>query len=330
MGFSGIKKLTKKKHRVFLWIVVWLLIGIFASTFFPFMGIFILTPLIGLCAVLFVLSIFGLDLRNMTFVKFIIILVIIILLISTLFIFNQIIFFLFSAAIISYILITAGFSLYGCYTGGKDVDEFIYKKFPSPLNHITRLAEFLGGILLGLLIVYLTLIFTGYQLILITWIFFIIIIGLTAISVIILITGKFNAWLGTFSIYAGIYFAYLVVVFLFASIIFAQQGIYPIVIRLIMATLDVLILLYTIGSLVGERMEILSKKLKFIKAETILMWLIFSKASYELAIIIDPFLISIKNQWVLFIFVALLGIVGLYGILSYKKYRKKRKRKKRT
>lgn len=44
MGFSGIKKLTKKKHRVFLWIVVWLLIGIFASTFFPFMAVFILTP----------------------------------------------------------------------------------------------------------------------------------------------------------------------------------------------------------------------------------------------------------------------------------------------
>jgi hypothetical protein len=53
-----------------------------------------------------------------------------------------------------------------------------------------------------------------------------------------------------------------------------------------MVTLDVLILLYTIGSLVGEHMEILSKKLKFIKAETILIWLIFSKASYELAIIL--------------------------------------------
>ncbi|MFX1257138.1 MAG: hypothetical protein ACFFAN_04735 [Promethearchaeota archaeon] len=325
MGFADLKELTKKKNKVFLWIVVWLLVGIFLSAFFPFWGIYALTLLIGLCATMFVLSILGLDLRNMKFFTFILILVISILLAFFLLLWNQVIFYLFFAAIVSYILITAGFGLYGCYAGGKDVDEIIYTKFPSPLNHITRWLEFLGGIFLGLLIIYLTFIFTGGQLFLITWVIIISILVLAGICILFLLTGRFNAWLGTFSIYVGIYFFYLVVSLLYASTIYSQTGAYPIVIRLIIATLDILILLYTIGTLIGERAEIISKKVKVLKPETILMWLIFSKACYELAILLDPNITSLKNQWVLFIFAVLLGIVGLIGIISYKKYRKKKK-----
>ncbi len=55
------------------------------------------------------------------------------------------------------------------------------------------------------------------------------------------------------------------------------------------------------------------------------MWLIFSKAAYELAILINPTLISITNLWILLVYTILLGIVGLIGILQYKKYRKKKK-----
>lgn len=319
-------ELLKKKNRIFFWIVLWLLIGVFLSAFFPFWGILILTVLIGLCATLFVLSIFLLNLRKISLVIFFIILIITVLLTFTLFIFNQIIFFMSYAAVISYVLITAIFSLYGCYTGGKKIDEYIYKKFPSPLNHVIRLIEFLGGIFLGLLIVYLTLLFTGGQLILITWIFGLTIVGLAALTIILLLTRKFNAWLGTFSIYGGAYFCYLVVVFLFGISLYQGLGTNPIL-SWVFIVADILILLYVIERLMGERAELLSKKLKPIKAESILMWLIFSKASYELAIILDPTWTSFKNQWVLYIFVFLVGIVGIYGLIKYKKYRK-RKRKK--
>jgi hypothetical protein len=84
--------------------------------------------------------------------------------------------------------------------------------------------------------------------------------------------------------------------------------------------------LYTIGILVGKRAELISKKIKLFKADTILIWLIFSKAAYEMAIINNPGLVSDKNWWVLTIFIFLLGIVGVLGIATYKKYRKKRKK----
>ncbi len=101
-------------------------------------------------------------------------------------------------------------------------------------------------------------------------------------------------------------------------------GAYPLLIKIIIAIADVIILLYTIGSIIA-RTEIIGKKVK-IKAETILMWLLFSKAAYELAKILDPLLITVKNQWVLFIFVVLFGIVGLIGIFSYSGYRRRKKK----
>ncbi len=318
-------ELLKKKNRIFFWIVIWLLIGVFLSSFFLNWGILVLTVLIGLCATLFVLSIFLLNLRKMSYVILFIILIITILLSLTLIIFNEIILFISYAAVISYVLITAVLSLYGCYNGGKKIDEYIYKKFPSPINHIIRLIEFLGGIFLGLLIVYLTFIFTGGQLVLITWIFAFTIVGLAAFGIfLLLITGKFNAWLGTFSLYGGIYFCYLVVVFLFGISLYQGLGTNPIL-TWVFIVADILILLYVIERLMGERAELLSKKLKPIKAESILMWLIFSKAAYELAIILDPTWTSFRNQWVLYIFVALVGLVGIYGLLKYKKYRKRKK-----
>lgn len=320
-------ELLKKKNRIFFWIVIWLLIGVFLSAFFLNWGIIVLTVLIGLCATLFVLSIFTLNLRKMSYVIFFILIIITILLSLTLIIFNKIILFMSYAAVISYVLITAIFSLYGCYSGGKKIDEYIYKKFPSPINHIIRLIEFLGGIFLGLLIVYLTFIFTGGQLVLITWIFAFTIVGLAAFGIfLLLITGKFNAWLGTFSIYGGLYFCYLVVVFLFGISLYQGLGTNPIL-TWVFIVADILILLYVIERLMGERAELLSKKLKSIKAETILMWLIFSKAAYELAIILDPNWTSFRNQWVLYIFVTLVGLVGIYGLIKYKKYRKRTRKK---
>jgi hypothetical protein len=205
------------------------------------------------------------------------------------------------------------------------VDEFIYKKLPGPINLIFRWFEFLGGMVLGILIVYYTFVFTGGKLFVITWIIILTLIFLAVVCVIMLLTGKFNAWLGPYAIYAGIYFFYLVVAFLLATTLYAEPGGFPIFIRIVIAFLDLIILLYTIGTLIGERADLIRKKLKFLSTDAILMWLIFCKASYELTIILNPKFTNFKNQWVLFILVALLGIVGLYGIIKYKKHRKKRK-----
>ena len=308
---------------MFLVIIIWLLNGVFIGAFRPNIGIIILIPLIPCCVVLFILSLF-MNIRELRVPIVILIIIITIIINPLFFLFQQITGFLYHQAILSYVIIVSLFSLYGAYLFGKKVDENIYTKIPSPLNHIIRWFEFLGGVILGIYIIYLTFIFTGSRLILVTTIIIIAIIGLAAFSLIFLITGKFNAWLGTFSIYAGLYFAYLVISFLFAREIFDQPGTYPFFIRIIIATFDILILLYTIGILIG-RGDIISKKIKVISADTILMWLIFSKAAYELAILMNPLLTSITNRWLLLVYTILVGIVGLIGIFSYKKYRKKKK-----
>ena len=190
-----------------------------------------------------------------------------------------------------------------------------------------RWIEFAGGIALGLLIIWWIYIWTGSQLYLITWIVIITILVLAGIALLLILTGQFNAWLGTFSLYAGLYFAFLVVAFLIGPELLMQGSAFPFLILILFTLFDVIILLYTIGVLVGERAETISRKIK-IGPDTILMWLIFSKASYELAKLINPSTISFKYWWVLVIFVVLLGIVGFVGIVKYKKFRASIKRKR--
>ena len=318
-SFSNI---GNKKNRVFLVIIIWLLIGVFIGSFHP-IGVFILMPLIPCCVVLFILSLVT-NIRELSVPMVILIIIITVIITPFIFFFGQIIGFLYHQAILSYVIIVSLFSLFGAYLFGKSVDEYIYTKFPSPLHHITRWFEFLGGVLLGIYIIYLAFIFTGSRLNFVTMIIIIAIIFLAAFSIIFLLTGKFNAWLGMYSIYAGLYFAYLVLSFLFARELASQPGGYPLLIRIIITAFDILILLYTTGILLG-RGDIISKKIKIISADTILMWLIFSKAAYELAILINPSLISITNRWLLLVYTVLVGIVGLVGIFSYKKYKKKKK-----
>ena len=52
--------------------------------------------------------------------------------------------------------------------------------------------------------------------------------------------------------------------------------------KLILYIFDLFLILFTIGSLVGKRSELISKKLR-VKSNSILIWLIFSKAAYEFA-----------------------------------------------
>ena len=320
MGFSGLKKLFKKRYRIFLIIFIWLLIGIVVAAFRFGLGLFILTPLIPLCIVLFAVSFF-IDLRDMHLLMFIVVIIVTVALVFFFFIFRALIIpLLFDLSIISYIIITAIFTLYAVYEGSRNLDEFIYTRFPSPTHHIIRWVEFAGGIALGLLIIWATYILTGAQLYLITWIVIITILVLAGIAVLLILTGQFNAWLGTFSLYAGLYFAFLVVAFLIGPELLKQGGAYPILIVFIFIIFDIIILTYTVGVLVGERADVISRKIK-IGPDTILMWLIFSKASYELAKLLDPSTISFKYWWVLVIFVVLLGIVGFVGILKYKRFR---------
>ena len=146
MGFGGLKKLFQKRYRIFLIIFLWLLIGIIVAAFRLGLGLFILTPLIPLCIILCAVSFF-IDLRDMHLLMFIIVIIITVFLVFFFFIFSNVIIpLLFEISIISYIIITAIFTLYAVYEGSRNLDEIIYTRFPSPTHHIMRWIEFAGGI----------------------------------------------------------------------------------------------------------------------------------------------------------------------------------------
>ena len=96
---------------------------------------------------------------------------------------------------------------------------------------------------------------------------------------------------------------------------------------------DLFLLLVTFGSLIGKKAEILSNKLKFIKPDVILIWLIFSKAANEFASASPD--IEMSNVIIILSFVVFIPILlfmsfyGMYNYFKLKKLRKKRKKAKK-
>jgi len=107
---------------------------------------------------------------------------------------------------------------------------------------------------------------------------------------------------------------------------------------------DLLILLYALSTLMGSQAELLSKKFKRFGLDSVIIWLILSKVSYEFihyfpsdiitainipllnefAYLADEAIINtIKNIAVLGFFILLLGILGMYEIIKYAKDKKK-------
>ncbi len=84
---------------------------------------------------------------------------------------------------------------------------------------------------------------------------------------------------------------------------------------------DLFLILYTIAKLTGERAEIIGEKLKYIKSDAILIFLIFSKAAYEFGSTettgLDASAFGAIFGFILFI--PLLFITGIYGIISHSK-----------
>ena len=62
------------------------------------------------------------------------------------------------------------------------------------------------------------------------------------------------------------------------------------------------------------------------KVDAVIMWLIFSKAAYEIAKAADPRIAADLINAVLgfFLFVPLFAIAGIYGIIKYGKVKKER------
>ena len=337
--FTELKKLfLEKQYRLFLILFLWLLIGFTIFQFKDFMpiwiGFVVFVPLLVICAILFIMSlIFRTNLKKLTFKRIIIYcLIAAVIVIIFIYIAAVLFLFLFTPAIISYVLITATFYMYTCYNYSVDLDEKI-NKIGGIWRNILRWGVFLGGAIISLIIMLIIVIlgiywgkiaseiqfsFRGMAIVMMVIMIFLLVVG-----IITLLRGKLNAWLGLFFLFVCIYYLYLMIS---AFFILRSDGetafdIGPLIALYIF---DVLLIIYTTTTLIGTKTEILSKKIKFIKPDGVLMWLFFSKAAYEFAKGgLENINVAAFNAIAgILLFVVLFSIAGLYGIKSYGKRKK--------
>jgi hypothetical protein len=359
---DNLKKILLKENRKYLILVIWLLVNITIIQL-PFqfsieilgnqvdlldlIGVVIYVPFLAFLVFLFLYSLFAKkDVKEVATWK---IFLILFLTLPILIVLIPIMIVIFLFSIISYIFFTSWFILYGAYLASKRLDNSFKRRVHSTFY---RSIEFIGGSIFSILLLGLYLSesqgigaligFTFTQTVYDTLNFVVILVGLIIITfilvgVIYIFKKIFNAWLGMFSLSVVIYTFFLLV-----KIFFAIKNIggasTSIATQIILLILDLFILLYAISTLMGSQAELLSKrlKLKHIDPDTILIWLMFSKVSYEFihnypfalfrdfAFYVDAvdylnesIVNLVKNLVVLFFFLILLISLGYVEIKKY-------------
>ena len=155
----------------------------------------------------------------------------------------------------------------------------------------------------------------------------VIMIALALIGILTLFAKKLNAWLGIFLVLVSIFTAYLMI-YAFYTLGSSGDTTYDLWIQIVLYLCEIFLIVYTTLTIIGEKTEVISKKLKFIKPDVILMWLIFSKAAYVLATAADPRIPAEEINVILsfLLFMPLLIIAGIYGIIKYKKVKQEREK----
>ena len=356
---DNLKLLGEKKNRLYLILVVWLLIGEVVIQLFPIIGIFIFLPFLAFLLYLLVLSfITKKDIREYSAWKLILLLI---LLIPLMLVMAIVLVVLFAVSIISYVFMTSWFILYGIILMSKKGDNLLREL---PLKSLMRSIEFFGGILLAGILLFLfyyapkldvqKIIFETEVPPLLNYVYLIVgivLAGLAAICLILMFKKSFNAWFGIFSIVAATYSFFLALkIFLGLNDPGSTSETSPLT-EIALLVVDLSILVYAISTLLGSNAELLAKQLKHFGIDTIFIWLLFSKVSYEFVVnfpfeyilsllnqgILSPFstylsIIDIpnedsisfaKNIAVLVFFLLLLILLGLWEIRKYNRSRKK-------
>ena len=353
---ENLKKLGLKENRKLLILVVWLHLNILLIEFpigisvqlfnikmdlLDLIGIIIYLPFLTFITFLFILSIFAKkDVKEIASWK---VLLYFFLSLPLMFLLIFILVGMFLFSIVSYFFLTSWFILYGGYLSSKRLDDTVKRKLKSglyrPLTFIFGFAlslGLLGGYLIGSQFIGEL---TGIEInqaaieILNYVVAFIggVILFFLVIAIVCLIKKVFNAWLGMFSLLVVIYTFYLLIkLFLAIRNIGGEES--SIVTQFILLIVDLGILLYSISTLMGSQAELLSKRIKSkrIGLDTILMWLLFSKVSYEfaknfpytllgylpyvniLSFLNDSILNLFRNIFILFFFILILIVLGLY------------------
>ena len=352
---TNLKKLGEEENRVFLFLVVWLLIAyacmiIFTMLGMPMIGIFIYFPLLGFTLFLWFISLFRKKIRDFSIKKLFLLLAIDIILMIIL-VFAIVVILI--IAVLSYVFLTSYFIVAGCYKAGKERDEKLYYKKGA---WFWRRVEFHGGLAFSLILLFVFL-FATLEIASFADVTGLIVIAFIAVIIVLIvltiycyieafIRRRLNAWLGTFFVFITGYTFYLVLKVFFR--LYEGTGEAPPLYQVIaLLFLDLFILLYSIGAILGKQGEALSKKFKIFSIDTILLWLIFCKAAWEFASNfpwgtfglvqafgfrrpsqIGPLFNLIAVCSILAIFFFLTIIYGFYGISQYSKEKEQLKAKR--
>ncbi|MHA2005812.1 MAG: hypothetical protein ACXABO_07660 [Promethearchaeota archaeon] len=360
---DNLKKLGKNWRLTAL--VIWLLIGVAViphpHPFVSLIGIVVFLPFLVFLMFLFLLSLVSkkdiFEYSPWKVILFLLISLPIMLLISV------IVIILFAISVITYVFFTSWFIFYGCYLVGKKIDD---KLVHSEKRHrFIRTLLFFGGFAISLLLLFLFLIGpnifdisvileTPIAALQLPWylngVYLLVggvIIGLTIICIIFMFKKSFNGWFGLFSILVSVYTLFLVLKIYMG---FVGTGTDPDELASIWAYLgvivpDLFIVFYSLSTLMGSQAEILSKRIKRFGIDTIIIWLILSKVTYEfihyfpyeifedinipwipwlneLSFLNESLINHVKNIAVLAFFILILIIIGIYEIFKYHKIRK--------
>jgi len=357
---DNLKKIGKNWRLTAL--VIWLLIGIaiipYPNPIVSSIGILIFLPFLVFLMFLFFLSLISkkniFEYSIWKIILFLLISLPIMLLISIILVI------MFAIAVVTYFFFTSWFIFYGCYLIGKRVDEKLVSG--KKRSAFLRFIIFFGGLTVSLLLLYLFLIgptLFDFSIILKTptvdafpWylnvVYLIVggvLIGLAIICIVYMFKKSFNGWFGLFAILASFYTLFLVLK-IYMGIV--GTGTDPEQLASIWAYLgviipDLFIIFYSLSTLMGTQAELLSKRLKRFGIDSVIIWLILSKVTYEfihyfpydifsainipwlnvLRNLDDDLINTAKNIAVLVFFILVLVIIGVYEIHKYHKERKK-------
>ncbi|MBY8990621.1 MAG: hypothetical protein KGD58_07710 [Candidatus Lokiarchaeota archaeon] len=354
---DNFKKLVKNWRL--LVIVIWLLVGIaiipFPDPNVSFVGIIIFLPFLVFLMFLFLLSLISkkniFEYETWKILLFLMISLPLMLLISVVLIV------LFAISVISYFFFSSWFILYGCYLLGKNVDTRISKT--SKARSFLRVVIFFGGLVGALLFLYLFIIgptifditvvldpttdVPGY----LNGVYILvggILIGLAVVCVVFMFKKSFASWFGTFAILVSVYTLFLVLK-IYLGILNLQdiQEISSVWAYIGMIIPDLFIIFYSLSTLMGSQAELLGKRFKRFKLDTVIIWLILSKVTYEfirffpytkfanidfplineLSKLNNDLINLLKNVAVLVFFLLLLIVIGIYEINKYAKETRK-------
>lgn len=353
---DNFKKLVKNWRL--LVIVIWLLVGIaiipFPDPKVSFIGIIIFLPFLVFLMFLFLLSLISkkdiFEFPTWKIMLFLLISLPIMLLISILLIV------LYAISIVSYFFFSSWFILYGAYLIGRNIDNRLHKV--SKAKTFLRILIFFGGIVGSILFLFLfiigpkifdfSIIIESTTTLKVPWylngIYVLIggiLLGLALVAIVFMFKKSFAGWFGIFALIVSFYTLFLVLkIYLgIENLKDISEDINTIWAYIGMIIPDLFIIFYSLSTLMGSQAELLSKRFKRFKLDTVIIWLILSKVAFEfirffpytefqdmdylfinqLADLNNNLINLFKNVAVLAFFLLLVIVIGIYEIYKYYK-----------